>query len=87
MVYKKILEFYKAACDILTMKGTKLITKTAFQTAHLPDIVQDFLRFAESLHKIVQTVIADILDEINHLVCDNHSKSSPKPILYILTRP
>lgn len=83
---KKILEFYKAACDILTRKGAKLITTITFKNARFTDIVQDFLRYAESLHKIVQVVIADILGEINHMVCDNHSKfSCPKTCLYILT--
>lgn len=75
-VYKKILEFYKAACEILARKGARLITKLAFENARLPNIIQDFLRYAETLHRIVQTAIVEILDEISHMLCDNHSKYS-----------
>lgn len=73
-VYQKILEFYKVAFDILTSKGAKLVMKMVLENDHLPDIVQDFLRHALTLQKLVQKATLEIVEDIRNMLYDRESK-------------
>ena len=53
-VYRKILEFFKAAFEMLTKRGAKLVMKMVLETDRLPSIVQGFLKHANNLAKLVQ---------------------------------
>lgn len=57
---KKILEFYKGAHEILTRKGVKLVMTRILENGRLPNIVQDFLRHADTLRKVVEKAIWEI---------------------------
>lgn len=69
-VYKKILEFYQALCEILSSKGTKLIIKMVLESDRLPSIVQGVMNCSNILHNLVQTttlrILQDIEDRIIH---------------------
>ncbi|WPH01822.1 Hypothetical protein R9X50_00467600 [Acrodontium crateriforme] len=69
-MYGKILEFYKASFEILSAKGVKLVLKMALEQNRLPAIVQEFLKHAEMLHKIVQNVTAEIALDIRKMLYD-----------------
>lgn len=53
-----------------------MITTIVFEGNRLPGIVQDFLRHADILHKIVQTAVAETMHEIQLMLCDVTSKFS-----------
>ena len=74
-VYQKILEFYKVAFEILTRKGAKLVMKMILENDRLPNIVQDFLRHADTLRKLVQKATWEIVEDIKAMLYDRESKS------------
>ncbi|KAL4920386.1 hypothetical protein BDW62DRAFT_16755 [Aspergillus aurantiobrunneus] len=67
-VYQKLLHFYKAAYELLTKRGPKLIIRIVLETGHLPTIVQDFLAQANALQATIQNATADILAEIESML-------------------
>lgn len=73
-VYQKLLEFYKAAFEILTRKGVTLMMKMALETDCLPSIVQDFLSHADMLRKLVQKATLEIVEDIKSMLYDRESK-------------
>ena len=75
-VYRQILEFYKVAFEILTKKGAKLVMKLVLETDRLPGIVQEFLRHARNLGKLVQNATWEIVEDIKSMLYDRESKSS-----------
>lgn len=72
-MYRKILEFYKAAFEILTKRGTKLVLKMVMETDRLPNIVQDFLKHANYLAKLVEKATLEIVHEIKSMLYDQES--------------
>ncbi|KIX03675.1 uncharacterized protein Z518_07228 [Rhinocladiella mackenziei CBS 650.93] len=70
-VYRKILEFYKVAHEILTRRGAKLVMKMVLETDRLPNIVQDFLRHADSLRKLVEKATWEIVEDIRAMLYDS----------------
>lgn len=74
MVYKKILEFYKVAFDILTRKGVKLIMKMVMENDRLPSIVQDFLKCADILHKLIEKSVLRITQDIQAMLYHSESE-------------
>ena len=75
-VYQKILEFYKVAHEILTKRGTKLVMKMILDTDRLPNVVQDFLRHADTLRKLIEKATWEIVEDIKAMLYDSESKSS-----------
>jgi hypothetical protein len=75
-VYKKLLEFYKAAFEILSRKGAKLVVGLILENGRLPSIVQDFLRQADTLRKLVQKATLEIVEDIKAMLYDQESKLS-----------
>lgn len=73
-VYRKILEFYKAAFEILTKRGAKLVMSMVLETDQLPSIVQDFLRHANNLAKLVQKATWEIVEDIKTMLYDRESE-------------
>jgi hypothetical protein len=75
-VYQKLLEFYKVAFEILTKKGTKLVMRLILENDRLPNIVQDFLKHADILRKLVQKATWEIVEDIKAMLYDHESKLS-----------
>lgn len=73
MVYRKILEFYKAGYEILTRKGARLVMKIVVETDRLPAIVDDFLTHAGNLRNLVQKATWEIVDDIKSMLYDRES--------------
>lgn len=73
-MYQKILEFYKVAHEILTRRGVKLVMKMILETDRLPNIVQDFLRHADTLRKLVEKATWEIVEDIKAMLYDSESK-------------
>ena len=73
-VYQKILEFYKVAHEILTRRGVKLVMKMILETDRLPNIVQDILRHADTLRKLVEKATWEIVEDIKAMLYDSESK-------------
>ena len=73
-MYQKILEFYKVAHEILTRRGVKLVMKMVLETNRLPNIVQDFLRHADTLRKLVEKATWEIVEDIKAMLYDSESK-------------
>jgi hypothetical protein len=74
-VYQKILEFYRVAHEILTQRGRKLAMKMILETDRLPNIVQDFLRHADTLRKLIAKSTLEIVEDIKSMLYDRESKS------------
>lgn len=70
LVYQKLLEFYKVAFEILTRKGAKLVMRLILENGRLPSIVQDFLRHADTLRKLVQKATWEIVEDIKAMLYD-----------------
>ncbi|CZS94644.1 hypothetical protein WAI453_013344 [Rhynchosporium graminicola] len=70
-VYQKLLEFYNAAFDILTRKGAKMVMTMILETNRLPEIVQDFLRHADYLRKLVEKATLEIVEDIRAMLYDH----------------
>ncbi|KAF7562456.1 hypothetical protein G7046_g1687 [Stylonectria norvegica] len=75
-VYQKLLEFYKAGFEILTKRGAKLVVKLVLENDRLPNIVQDFLRHAETLRKLVQKATWEIVVDIQAMLYDQETSVS-----------
>lgn len=75
-MYQKLLEFYKAGYEILTNKGAKLMIRLVLENDRLPIIVQDFLRHADTLRKLVQKATWEIVEDIKAMLYDHESKFS-----------
>lgn len=73
-MYQKILEFYQVAYEMLTRRGVKLVLKMVLETDRLPNIVQDFLRHADVLRKLVEKATWEIVEDIKTMLYDNESK-------------
>lgn len=73
-VYQKLLEFYKVAHEILTRRGVKLVIKMVLETDRLPNIVQDFLRHADTLRKLVEKATWEVVEDIKAMLYDSESK-------------
>ncbi|KAJ4308383.1 hypothetical protein N0V84_012133 [Fusarium piperis] len=69
-VYKKLLEFYQAAFEILSRKGAKLVMSLILDNGRLPSIVKDFLRQADTLRKLVQKATLEIVQDIKAMLYD-----------------
>ena len=83
-MYQKLLEFYNAAFQALTKKGVKFVIGLVLQNGRLPEIVQDFLRHADLLRKLVQKATWEIVEDIRTMLFDHESvcqtsKNSPPP--------
>lgn len=87
-VYKKLLEFYHAAYEILSRNGANVIVGLMLDNGHLPSIVQDFLKQSDSLRKLVQKATLEIVQDIKVMLYDQESKLTlPKLSYHILTYP
>ena len=75
-MYQKILEFYKAAHEILTRRGGKLAMKMILETDRLPQIIQDFLGRADILRKLIEKATWEIVEDIKAMLYDRESKHS-----------
>lgn len=75
-MYQKLLEFYNAAFEILSKKGAKLVVKLILKNGHLPKIVEDFLKHAENLRKLVQKATWEIVEDIRAMLYDHESMFS-----------
>ncbi len=73
-MYQKLLEFYKVSLEILTRKGAKLIMKIVLDNNRLPDIVKDFLKYSDTLRKLVQKATWEIVEDIKAMLYDHESK-------------
>ncbi|KAF2703360.1 hypothetical protein K504DRAFT_495505 [Pleomassaria siparia CBS 279.74] len=70
-VYQKILEFYRAAHEILTQRGRRLAMKMVLETDRLPNIVQDFLAHADTLRKLIEKSTWEIVEDIKSMLYDH----------------
>lgn len=82
-VYQEILEFYKVAHEILTNRGRKLVMKMVLETDRLPKIVQDFLRHADTLRKLIEKATWEIVEDIKGMLYDRES-TSLSPLTYLV---
>lgn len=73
-MYEKILEFYKVALEILSKKGVKLMMQMVWETDRLPNIVQDFLRYSDTLRKLIDKATFEIVEDIRSMLYDQQSK-------------
>ncbi|KAJ5469732.1 hypothetical protein N7539_009350 [Penicillium diatomitis] len=64
LVYRKILEFYQAVCEMLARKGMRFVIKMVLESDRLPNIVQDIMKCSDILHNLVQTTTLKILQDI-----------------------
>jgi hypothetical protein len=76
LVYQKLLEFYMAAFEILCRKGVKLVMKMILENGRLPNIVNDFLKHADNLRKLVQKATWEIVEDIKAMLYDQESMFS-----------
>lgn len=74
MVYQKLLEFYRVAYEMLSRKGTKLIIKMVLETDRLPNIVQEFLKYSDTLRSLIQKATWEIVEDIKAMLYDHESK-------------
>ena len=75
LVYQKILEFYKVALEILSRKGVRMVMQMALDNEHLLNIVKDFLRYSDTLQKLVQKATWEIVEDIKAMLYNHKSKS------------
>jgi hypothetical protein len=69
-VYREILQFYIAAHEILTERGRKLVMKMILDTDRLLSIVRSFLGHAETLRKLIEKAIWEIVEDIKAMLYD-----------------
>lgn len=62
------------AFEILARKGAKLVMKIIVEKDRLLQIVQDFLRHADTLRKFVQKATWEIVEDIKSMLYDRESK-------------
>ena len=68
-----MLEFYKVAHEILTKRGAKLVMRMIAESERLPNIVQEFLRHADILRKLVEKATWEIVEDIKMMLYDRES--------------
>lgn len=73
-MYQKVLEFYKAVCDIITRNGARLVMKMILENDRLPSIVDDFLRCSDILYHVVQSATLRIIQDIHTMLLDEKSE-------------
>ncbi|KAL2673630.1 hypothetical protein Neosp_012073 [[Neocosmospora] mangrovei] len=69
-VYKRLLEFYHAAYKILSRKGSNFTVGLILDNGHLPIIVQDFIRQADTLQKLLQKTTMEIVQDMEIMLYD-----------------
>ncbi|KAF4512779.1 hypothetical protein G6O67_000119 [Ophiocordyceps sinensis] len=74
LVYKKLLEFYNAAFDMLSRKGAKLVLKMVLENDRLPNIVKDFSKHADHLRKLVQKATWEIVEDVKAMLYDQERR-------------
>ena len=74
-VYRKILEFYKVAYEMLTTKGVKIVMTFVLQNDRLPNIIKDFLSRVRVLQNLVQNATLEIVNDIKAMLYDRESKN------------
>ncbi|KAK7953340.1 hypothetical protein PG996_014233 [Apiospora saccharicola] len=77
-IYRKLLEFYNAAFDILTRRGARLVMKMILETDLLPNIVKEFLQQAENLRRVVEKVTWEIVEDIKSMLYNQESSDKIK---------
>lgn len=75
LVYQKLLEFYRAAYNIVTRKGIKLILRVMLEAERLPKIVEEFIDQIDSLRKFIEMAAAEIVRDIQNMLYDTQSMS------------
>ncbi|TPX14511.1 uncharacterized protein E0L32_005475 [Thyridium curvatum] len=75
LVYRKLLEFYNTAFEILTSSSVKLAMKMVLSDGRLPDIVSDFLRHADLLRKLVEKATWEIVEDVRAMLYDHEIAS------------
>ena len=78
-MYRKILEFYEVVFEILTRKGAKLVIKIMLEKEHVPEVVQDFLKHADTLRKLGEKATWEIVEDIKFMLYDRESRCSIYP--------
>ncbi|GIZ44608.1 hypothetical protein CKM354_000780200 [Cercospora kikuchii] len=68
LVYVKVLEFYNVALNVLTRKGAGLLLKLLQEKERLPEIVQDFLKHADALGRLVTNATLEIAADIRDIL-------------------
>lgn len=76
MVYQKLLEFYISAFEVLSKGGVRLALGLVVENGRLLAIVDDFLKYAEHLHKLVLNATMEIAEDIKTLLYDQESEFS-----------
>lgn len=79
LVYQKLLEFYNATFETLSRKGFKRLIKLVLDSDLLPSIIQDFLRHADNLRRLVQNATWEIAEDIKAMLYDHESMLSKAP--------
>jgi hypothetical protein len=74
-VYREIIEFYRAAHEILTRRGRRLAMRMILDTDRLPNIIHDFMRHADVLRKLIEKAIWEIVEDIKAMLYDRESES------------
>ena len=74
LVYQKVLEFYQVAHEILTKRGAKLVMSMVLETDRLPNVVRDFSKHANALHKLIENATLQMVVDIKNMVYDYDSK-------------
>ncbi|KAH6646799.1 hypothetical protein BKA67DRAFT_525676 [Truncatella angustata] len=69
-VYRKLLEFYHVAFEMLIKRGTKLLINLVMQDERLPDIVKEFLNHAGQLRDIVHNETLSIVQDMKVMLYD-----------------
>ncbi|KAM3457627.1 hypothetical protein MY3296_001059 [Beauveria thailandica] len=70
LVYQKLLEFYRAAYNIVMRKGIKLVLRVMLEAERLPKIVEEFIDQIESLRKFIEMAAAEIVRDIQNMLYD-----------------
>ncbi|KAK3897898.1 hypothetical protein C8A05DRAFT_38527 [Staphylotrichum tortipilum] len=71
LVYQKLLEFYASAFEMLSKKGVKLALEVVLDNGRLPAIVDEFLKHADHLRKLVQKATWEIVEDIKAMLYDH----------------
>ncbi|KAL4881143.1 hypothetical protein BJY04DRAFT_218660 [Aspergillus karnatakaensis] len=70
-VYRKVLEFYHVAVEMLTRKGANFVLKMVLETDRLPEIIEEFVRYSNMLEATIQKATLDVLDDIRTMLYDS----------------
>ncbi len=73
LVYQKLLEFYAYAFEMISKKGVKLALDVVLDNGRLPAIVDDFLKHADHLRKLIQKATWEIVEDIKAMLYDHES--------------